>query len=243
MKNDLKKYDYEASMLFRSCHSGILSTISKVRGDYPFGSFVTYVSASNRTVYLYLSDIAEHTKNLNHKSKSCITIFKMNSEGDKQNSKRLTLMGDLKLVSDGDIKDCRNRFYTLLPDSKSYSDMHNFRFYQLEIISARWIGGFGKISWLENKNWNNKKPQWYNRASDIINHMNEDHSNSICSSLNAQYNVKDINAKISIINIDGYYIVSDNISYFIRFPQVCNTLKDYKNTLVGLAKTYHSFEI
>jgi len=152
-------------------------------------------------------------------------------------------MGDLKSVPSEDINDCKNRFSTLLPDSKNYSSMHSFRFYQLEIISARWIGGFGEISWLNNENWKNKKPQWHDRASGIIDHMNRDHSNSIYSSLNAQYNIKDENVKMSILNVDGYYVKSSSNVYFIRFPKSCNTLKEYKNTLVKLAKTYLSFEI
>ena len=41
-----------------------------------------------------------------------------------------------------------------------------------------------------------KVPEWLVKASDrIIEHMNYDHSNSIVSTLNAQYGIKDKNAK------------------------------------------------
>ena len=42
-----------------------------------------------------------------------------------------------------------------------------------------------------------KVPNWLINASNrIIEHMNEDHSNSIVSTLNAQHGIKDNNAKM-----------------------------------------------
>ena len=32
--------------------------------------------------------------------------------------------------------------------------MHDFKFYQLTIKHARWIGGFGQIAWLDQKKKN-----------------------------------------------------------------------------------------
>ena len=62
MSIDIDKMDRNASRLYRNRLHGILSTVSKVHDDYPFGSFVTYVSSRSRTAYLYLSDLAEHTE-------------------------------------------------------------------------------------------------------------------------------------------------------------------------------------
>ena len=75
MKAELKDYENDAINLYRSTDTGILSTLSKKHNDYPFGSFVTYVTAGSRTAYLYLSDLAEHTKNLRHKSKLFICLY------------------------------------------------------------------------------------------------------------------------------------------------------------------------
>ena len=82
MSIEIDKMDRNASRLYRNRLHGILSTVSKVHDDYPFGSFVTYISSRSRTAYLYLSDLAEHTENLHYKSKSCLTIFKANNSGD-----------------------------------------------------------------------------------------------------------------------------------------------------------------
>ena len=61
-------------------------------------------------------------------------------------------MGDLKLVPKDDLDDCRYLYHLLLPESKQYAGFHDFNFYQLEIKHVRWIGGFGKIKWLNEEN-------------------------------------------------------------------------------------------
>ena len=242
MNKQLDEYNLQATSLFRTCKTGILSTMSKKYDGYPFGSFITYVSGRSKIIYLYLSDLAQHTKNLNHQSESCLTISRTTDQKDKQNSQRLTLMGDLKLVPKDELNDCRHLYHLLLPESKQYADFHDFSFYQLEIKHIRWIGGFGKIKWLNENEWKKSLPEWLDQEEGIINHMNEDHSNSIVSSLNAQHGIRDKKAKMISLTIDGYYLSSKSKFYFIQFSEVCYTMKDYKSALVLLAKKYKSYE-
>ena len=237
----MSSYEFNAVKLFRSCDSAILSTVSVKYDGYPFGSFVTYMSGDCRTVYLYLSDIAQHTKNLKNNSKSCLTIIKMDS--DKQNSERLTLLGDLKPVEKNKIEECASKYHEFFPKSREYAKMHGFNFYQFEISSCRWIGGFGKIAWLKNENWKHFEPKWKKTQQAIIEHMNDDHSNSICSSLNAQHGIEDVNAKMLFLTIDGYYILSNKKLYFIQFDIISLNPKQYKENLVSLAHQNREFEL
>ena len=240
-ENQILSYEFNAVKLFRSSDSAILSTVSAKHQGYPFGSFVTYISGDCRTAYLYLSDIAQHTKNLLNNSKSCLTII--NIDKDKQNSERLTLLGDLKQLSKDKIEECSNKYYEFFPKSREYAKMHGFNFYQFEISSCRWIGGFGKIAWLKDENWNQLEPEWKKNQESIINHMNEDHSNSICSSLNSQYNIKDKNAKMVFLTVDGYYVSSNEKLYFIQFRRTAFSSKEYKENLVALAHQNRKFEL
>ena len=243
MVKELDKYNLEATTLFRSCNTGILSTISKKYEGYPFGSFITYVSGRSKIIYLYLSDLAQHTKNLNFKTESCLTISKTTGQKDKQNSQRLTLMGDLKLVPKDDLDDCRYLYHLLLPESKQYAGFHDFNFYQLEIKHVRWIGGFGKIKWLNEEKWRNSSPKWLNQEEGIISHMNDDHSNSIISTLNAQHGIKDKNAKMVKLKVNGYFSLSNKKLYFLEFEQVCYSSEEYKEELIKHAKKYRSYEL
>jgi len=238
-----KKYELDAVHLYRTTNAAILSTMSNKYEGYPFGSFITYVSDRNRTLFMYTSDIAQHTKNLKSNPKACVTLFKLDTDYDKQNSSRLTLMGDLKTVSNEELDDCQDRFIKFLPESKKYSSMHDFKFYKLVISRVRWIGGFGDIAWLNPKNWNDEKPKWSKNETMMIDHMNEDHSNVIQSALNAQYGIKDKKAQMIALTIDGYYISSKENIYFINFDKPVYKALDYRKILVKQAKEYRSYEL
>ena len=63
-------------------------------------------------------------------------------------------------------------------------------------------------------------PKWLSAASDrIISHMNADHLNSIVSTLNAQFGIKDPIAKMKSLKTDGYYISSNGEFYFAKFAK------------------------
>ena len=238
-----KKYELEAVNLYRSTNAAILSTMSKKYEGYPFGSFITYVSDKNRTLLMYTSDIAQHTKNLKTNSKACVTLFKLDTEYDKQNSSRLTLMGDLKDVPVDDLEECQQRFIKFLPESKKYSSMHDFKFYKLEISRIRWIGGFGDIAWLNPKNWQDDLPRWAKNEKMMIDHMNDDHANVLQSALHAQHGIKDKNVSMIALTIDGYYVNSKENLYFISFDAPVFKPIDYRKVLVKQAKDYRSFEL
>ncbi len=74
MNTKLKAYELSAAYLLRTTTSGILSTISKAYKGYPFGSYVTYISGPDRSIYIYASTLAQHTKNLFKDSKACLTL-------------------------------------------------------------------------------------------------------------------------------------------------------------------------
>jgi len=87
-----------------------------------------------------------------------------------------------------------------------------------------------------------KKPEWINNEQVIIQHMNSDHCNSIVSALNAQHGIKDSEAKMKSLDVNGYYVLSCNKTYFIKFENICNTTSEYKDELIKLSKKYRNFE-
>ena len=235
------EYEKLAINLMRNCREGVLSTVSKKYEGYPFGSFVTFISGADRSIIFYASDIAQHTINLKNNSKACITLFNL-SEGDKQDSARLSLIGDVKKI-DKDVEEISRQFIEFFPESSQYSNMHDFNFYKLNISQVRWIGGFGKIAWLSSTNWNPIEPKWLKKEHSMIEHMNEDHSNSIVSTLNAKLGIKDKHARMLRLTIDGYYVSSKNKIYFLDFNLPCFTVKQYRDKLVEQAKEYRDFEL
>ena len=229
--------------LFRSSDEAVLSTLSKSTQNYPFGSFVTFASNTNRDVILYASDIAQHTANFTHDPRACITICDASLKQDKQDRARLSLIGDITKIANEEIESLSSRFFKLFPNSISYSLVHGFNFYLFKSIKVRWIGGFGQIAWLDDNDWRAAAPQWTKDELAMINHMNEDHRNVICSALHAIHGVIDPYAKMLALCSDGYYSISSRARYFIGFGYPCYTAKDVRKALVHQAKTFRSFEL
>ena len=90
----------------------------------------------------------------------------------------------------------------------------------------------------------NDLPKWLSKASyRIIEHMNDDHSNSIVSTLNAQHGIKDKNAKMEKLEVNGYFALSNEKFYFLEFEKVCNSAEEYKTELIKHAKKYRNYEL
>ena len=235
------KYENEAVNLMRSNNIAILSTLSKKFEEFPFGSFITYVTDQNRSFYIYASDIAEHTKNILNNPKSCLTIFNITKEEDKQNSSRLSIMGNFKKVTESkDLNHCKERFFKFLPKSEDYSKTHDFNFYNLNPREVRWIGGFGEIAWLKDDFWNLEKPEWADEEISMIEHMNEDHKDVVISCLKGVHNINDETALMIGISIDGYYIESKMNIYYLPFDNPCLNSIEVREALVEHAKRFKS---
>ena len=83
----------------------------------------------------------------------------------------------------------------------------------------------------------NDLPEWLSKASyRIIEHMNDDHSNSIVSTLNAQHEVKGEKAKMEKLEVNGYFASSRGKLYFLEFEDICNLVTEYKTELINHAK-------
>ena len=80
-------------------------------------------------------------------------------------------------------------------------------------------------------------PDWLSKASDrIIERMNDDYSNSIVSTLNAQHGVKGEKSKMEKFEVNGYFASSRRKLYFLEFEDICNSVKEYKTKLINHAK-------
>ena len=80
-------------------------------------------------------------------------------------------------------------------------------------------------------------PEWLSKASNrIIEHMDDDYSNLIVSTLNAQHGVKGEKAKMEKLEVNGYFASSRGKLYFLQFEDNCNSVTEYKTELINHAK-------
>jgi heme iron utilization protein len=60
----MSKQAEEVWRLIRAERNGVLCTLSKRMGGWPFGSITPYALTGNADPLILISDIAEHTRNL-----------------------------------------------------------------------------------------------------------------------------------------------------------------------------------
>tara|TARA_B100000965_G_C19473994_1_gene705352 strand:- start:37 stop:861 length:825 start_codon:yes stop_codon:yes gene_type:complete len=192
----------QALTIVSKMSTATLCTMSIEPEGYPYGSFVTFALFNGNPLFL-ISGLAEHTKNLDQDSKASLLIAEA-GEGNPLALGRVTLMGECKKLPDSSIKEAREIFLSKNPDSKFYIDFKDFYFYMLEVSEVRYIGGFGRMSWITGEEWFNAEPDpMVPYANDIIEHMNEDHADSMVLYCKAMSKATDTSSAV-MTQIDRY---------------------------------------
>lgn len=129
-----------------------IATLSTDYKGTPFGSLVAYSIDSGGKPYIFISDLAAHTKNIEKNNKASLMIFKEDKE-DLFNSQRITFVGKMVRVEDKERKTLRKEYLKRHPSAEDFIDFGDFNFYRLEVERIHCIGGFGDIEWVEPADW------------------------------------------------------------------------------------------
>ena len=158
--------------------TGTLCTLSTDPAGYPYGSFVTFALHEDEPIFL-ISALAEHTKNLQDSPEASLLIAEA-GEGNPLALGRTTLIGRCEKMAATERDSAKAVFVKAHPDSAFYADFKDFYYYKLRVQSARYIGGFGRMSWIEGQDWKSAEPDPLSEsAAGIIEHMNEDHRDAM----------------------------------------------------------------
>ena len=181
----------EAKQFLRSTRSGVLSSFSLKFTGYPFGSVMPFVLGHDCQPIVLISDIAEHTKNIIANPKVSLLIFQsdnLKSAEDLHANGRLTLIGEATKLDKNDA-DLMARYCRYLPESTGYLAMHDFNFYRINIVQARFIAGFGKMGWVSGSELTGselasadltiKNNALAEIETSMLEHMNADHVESM----------------------------------------------------------------
>ena len=131
---------------------GLLSTIARDPAGYPFGSLVTYALDARGAPVFLISRLAEHTANALEDPRASLLVAEPAPAGeDPLAFGRVTLIGDLRRIDDagGDLDDVRSRFLAAHDAASMYVDFPDFGFFRLHVQSVRYVGGFGRMSWVD----------------------------------------------------------------------------------------------
>ncbi len=125
-------------------HSGVLSTHSARHSGYPFGSLTPYALTDQGEPILLLSQLAEHTRNLNVDPRASLFV-QQSGAADAQDAMRVTLLGTVHANNDPTL---RTWYVARHPNSGKYFAMADFGLYVLRVQHVRFVAGFGDMGWL-----------------------------------------------------------------------------------------------
>jgi putative heme iron utilization protein len=139
-----------ARTLVAGARTATLSTLAREPEGYPFGSLVALATDARGAPVLLLSRLAEHTKNLALKSEASILVAEAAGAGEDPLARgRVTLIGRCAAVAAGAVAEARGAFLASHPEAAAYVDLADFAFYRMTIEAIRYVGGFGRMSWVD----------------------------------------------------------------------------------------------
>jgi len=80
------------------------------------------------------------------------------------------------------MESAREAYLKAHPSAEFYIDFRDFSLWGLRVESARYIGGFGNMSWIDEEGWSTGEPDPLVAVRDrIVEHMNEDHEDAMAA--------------------------------------------------------------
>jgi putative heme iron utilization protein len=167
--------------LVSEARSATLSTLAREPAGYPYGSLVTVAVDARGRPLLLLSELAEHTQNLAHCADASLLLAEpMDRHRQPLALGRVTLLGPCRRVEPAERDAVRATFLEVQPDASYYVDFKDFAFYRLEPIALRYVGGFGRMSWVTAEDYAAAEPDpLAATAAGILSHMNGDHADAV----------------------------------------------------------------
>ncbi|HEV2125035.1 MAG TPA: hypothetical protein VGW38_19985 [Chloroflexota bacterium] len=66
---------------------------------------------------------------------------------------RATLIGRVHPLAPEDVEAARRRYFARHPEAELYLQLPDFGFYRLEAEGVRYVGGFGRMSWISGETY------------------------------------------------------------------------------------------
>lgn len=190
-----------ARTLAAQLSTGTLCTLAHEPEGYPYGSFVTLAFDDGNPIFL-ISGLAEHTRNLERDPRASLLVAETGAADPLANG-RVTMLGLCTRVQ-GECGSARAAFFAAHPNATYYADFRDFAFWRLDVDQVRYIGGYGRMSWINKAEWRASEPDPLGAsAAGMIAHMNADHAGAMVLYCRAFSRATEI-ASASMTAIDRY---------------------------------------
>jgi hypothetical protein len=157
-----------------------ITTSGHAAPGFPYGSYVAYSVLDDGSPLLCISDLAEHTRNARSDGRAGMLLsgLPVDAEADPLDRPRASLVGQLVLhhPDDNEVAAHVERH----PGVLDYAHFDDFSWWRLSIDSARYVGGFGHMSWVSGDAIAAAQVDTVLAGSaHAVEHMNADHADAV----------------------------------------------------------------
>jgi hypothetical protein len=222
----MEKHDAARALTLAESY-GVLATISLELGGYPFGSVTPYCVDRMGHPIIYISPIAEHTKNIVADPRVSLTVIEKGDSDDVQSRGRVTVIANASQIEDD--RDASERYFRYFPSARQYDRTHAFEFFRLEPVRIRFIGGFGQIFWLGPREFGKANPFSAIEELRILEHMNRDHAD-VLRRISG-------NSSCEMVGLDseGFDVLGEGRKIRIRFESPVSNMDEARRAFVEMA--------
>ena len=227
--------------LVRSCDRATLAT--RVRnGDAPEGLGAPYASLVLLAVdhdaapLLLLSDLADHTKNLQADPTCSLMVDGTQGLADPLTGARATLQGSLDLCAEDA---ALQRFVRRHPSAAMYAGFGDFNLYRMTVERAHLVAGFGRIHWIPADAVFEPLPGGYALGAqewDVVDHMNEDHGDAVALYANVMLGLPGVGWRLTGVDREGADLLRDGVHARLSFQKPVHDAESARVELVRLVK-------
>lgn len=225
-----------ARRFVRAHQSGVLSTISQRVEGFPFGSVAPFILDQSGCPIILISTLAEHTKNIDADPR--VSLIVQPYSPDMQVAGRVTLLGRAQRLDEKSV--LGPRYLRFHPQAESYFAMHDFSFYRIAPVRIRYIGGFGKIHWVEPEQYLLPESALATQENDVLAHMNTDHADTLCAYCRHVHAVETSQATMLGIDPDGFDVRAAAQTFRFEFSAPVVDAQQARQALVALAASSKS---
>ncbi len=137
-----------ARALLRAERAAVLCTISQRRPGWPSASLLPFALSSRGEPLLLLSDIAQHTRNLEAEPRACLFVHDAAAAAkDARTAARLAVYGKVAPVPESEEPEARAAYLARHPEGRGLLNL-DFHVYRLAVEEAQWVGGFAAAGWI-----------------------------------------------------------------------------------------------
>ena len=129
--------------LLHGCSDAALATHSLAVPGFPFVTALPFATDERHRPVFLISGLAEHTQNLAADARASLLVRRLLPAGEMV---RATLVGHVRPIDAEPLLVARYLRYQ--PDAERFLQLGDFRFFRLEPVRARIVGGFAQAGWL-----------------------------------------------------------------------------------------------